>query len=305
MEYTKYAKPALTFEQQAQILLDRGLIADKKLLIERLSVVNYYRLSAYWYNFKRIDPVTHAESFAPNTTFDMIWRRYEFDRELRHLMMDAVEHVEVAILRTGLVNQFTLAHTPFGYQEYTNFNPKFPHDKFNRFLTELDEAVKFSNEEFVERFQKKYTGENRLPLWMAVEIMTFGQLFTLFRYLDRRDLQTIAQRFQLFPPVMISWLHTILFIRNTCAHHARLWNREIPIRPQIPDRKHNPEWHIPVQFDGSRVFTVLTLLRYLLQFIESQSDFRTRLEILLLAYPEIPIIAMGFPTNWKDSPIWK
>ena len=301
----KYTKPALTFEQQAERLLDRGLIADKKTLVERLSVVNYYRLSAYWHNFKRINPVNNAESFAPNTAFDMIWRRYQFDRELRRLMTDAVEHVEVAILRTQLVAQFTQAHGPFGYEEYKNFNSRFPHEKYKRFLTELDEAVKSSNEEFVERFQRKYTSENRLPLWMAVEIMTFGQLFTLFRNLDRRDLQTIAQRFNLFPPVMVSWLHTLLFIRNTCAHHARLWNREIPIRPQIPDRKHNPEWHSPVKFDNSRVFTVLTLLHYLLKFIEPQNGFQTRLENLLISYPEIPIREMGFPTNWKDSTIWK
>lgn len=301
----KYAKPALTFEQQAQRLLERGLIADKKTLIERLSAVNYYRLSAYWYNFKVIDPATNAESFAVNTTFDLIWRQYQFDRKLRQLMMDAVEHVEVAILRTQLVARFTLAHGPFGYIDYGNFNPRFPYDKFSRFLTELDEAVMFSNEEFVERFQKKYTGEKRLPLWMAVEVMTFGQLFTLFRNLDRRDLQTIAQWFNLFPPVMVSWIHTLLFIRNTCAHHARLWNREIPIRPLIPDIRHNPEWHSPVKFDNSRVFTVLTTLRYFLKFIEPKNDFQARLENLLLSYPEIPIRAMGFPPNWKDSPIWK
>ena len=300
----KYTKPALTFEEQAQRLLDRGLIADKQLLVERLNIVNYYRLSAYWYNFKVIDSASTEEKFAANTTFESIWRRYQFDRELRRLMMDAVEHVEVAILRTQLVAQFTLVHGPFGYQEYGNFNPRFPRDKFNRFLTELDDAARFSNEEFVERFQRKYTSENLLPLWMAVEIMTFGQLFTLFRNLDRRDLQVIAQRFNLFPPVMVSWLHTLLFVRNTCAHHARLWNREIPIRPQIPDNKHNPEWHFPVRFDNSRVFTVLTLLRYLLQFIEPKNDFQSRLENLLLAYPEVPIHAMGFPANWKDSPIW-
>ena len=301
----KYTKPALTFEQQAQRLLDRGLIADKTLLTERLSVVNYYRLSAYWHNFKQVDPTTNVESFSPNTTFDMIWRRYQFDRELRHLIMNAVEYVEVAILRTQSVAQFTLAHGPFGYEDYKNFNPKFPYDKFNRFLAELDEAIKFSNEEFIGRFQRKYINESRLPLWIAVEIMTYGQLFTLFRNLDRQDIQTIAQKFNLFPPVMVSWIHTLLFIRNTCAHHARLWNREIPIRPQIPDQKHNPEWHSPVQFDNKRVFTVLTLLQYLLQFIEPKNDFQEQLEILLLAYPEIPITAMGFPANWKDSSIWR
>ncbi|HTX99162.1 MAG TPA: hypothetical protein VMG09_04005 [Bacteroidota bacterium] len=42
----KSEKPALTFEQQADLLLSRGLIADKTTLIKRLEAVNYYRLSA-------------------------------------------------------------------------------------------------------------------------------------------------------------------------------------------------------------------------------------------------------------------
>ena len=300
----KYTKPALTFEQQAQHLLDRGLIADKQFLVERLSVVNTYRLSAYWYNIKVVDPITKAESFSPNTTFEVVWRRYTFDRELRRLMMDAVEHVEVAILRTRFVSQFTLAHTPFGYVNLANFNPRFFPDSHARLLNDLKVIIDGSSEEFIGRFQGKYTSETYLPLWIAVEIMTFGQLFTMFRNLDRRDLQAIARPFNLFPPVMVSWLHTLLFIRNTCAHHARLWNREIPIRPQIPDIKHNPEWHTPVQFDNTRVFTVLALLQHLLKVIEPQNNFRIRLKSLLLEYSDIPIKAMGFPDNWEDSPIW-
>ena len=110
-----YTKPALSFEQQAQRLIDRGLIApDKTILVTHLKAVNYYRLSAYWYPFKRIDSGSGNERFVPNTTFEMIWRRYTFDRELRLLVMDAVEHVEVAILRTRMVEQFTQLHGPFG-----------------------------------------------------------------------------------------------------------------------------------------------------------------------------------------------
>src|SRR4030066_957983 len=110
----RYTKPALSFEQQAKLLLDRGLIApNKEVLVKRLSTVNYYRLSAYWYIFKKTDPVSGNEYFAPGTTFEMIWRRYTFDRELRLLVMRAIEHVEVAILRTQLVEYFTLLHGPF------------------------------------------------------------------------------------------------------------------------------------------------------------------------------------------------
>jgi abortive infection bacteriophage resistance protein len=301
----KYPKPALSFEQQAQRLLDRGLIApDKETLVKRLGEVNYYRLSAYWYTFKNIDPKSGDERFAPGTTFDLIWRRYAFDRELRLLVMGAVEHVEVAILRTQMVEQFTLLHGPFGYCDIRNFSPKFLASDHARLLKELDEAVSHSKEEFVGRFQSKYTSEPHLPLWMASEVMTFGQLFTLFRNLNRVEQQKLAQKFDLYPPVLVSWLHTLNFIRNACAHHARLWNREIPIRPFLPDVRHHPEWYSPVKFDNLRMFAVLTLLRYLLVRIDPANDWQIHLEQLLLSYPEIPITWMGFPKNWQACPVW-
>lgn len=306
MNKMTYTKPALSFEQQAQRLLDRGLIAPgKDVLVSRLKAVNYYRLSAYWYPFKRTDPVSGEESFAPNTNFDVIWERYSFDRELRLLVMDAVERVEVSILRTRMVEQFALRHGPFGYTNIRNFSPKFSPPEHTRLLNELDEAVNRSNEEFVGRFRGKYTNEPRLPLWMAVEVMTFGQLFTLFRNLNRGEQQALSQQFGLYPPVLLSWLHSLNFIRNACAHHARLWNRELPISPFIPDVRNRPEWHSPFQFDNRKMFTVLTLLRYLLRTIDPQSDWQNRLETLIREYPEIPLQWMGFPANWKDSSIWK
>lgn len=302
----KYTKPALTFDQQAQQLLDRGLIApDKATVVQCLRSVNYYRLSAYWFPFRRIDPATNAVSFAPGTTLETIWRRYAFDRELRLIVMDAIERVEVAILRTLMVEQFTCQNGPFGYTQPASFSPGFPPSDFTRLLSEVDDAVKHSREEFVAWFRGEYTSEPRLPLWMAVEVMTFGQLFTMFRYLHRNEQQALAQQFGIFPNVFESWLHTLNFIRNACAHHARLWNREIPLRPKIPDKKHDPDWHTPVQFDNKRIFAVLTLLRYLLRYIDSQCDWQQRIENLLQAYPEIPLNSMGFPANWQDCLIWK
>jgi abortive infection bacteriophage resistance protein len=262
-------------------------------------------LSAYWYPFKQIDSANGQERFAPKTTFEPIWRRYSFDRQLRLLIMDAVERVEVAVLRTRMVEQFTLQHGPFGYCDLKNFNPKFPKTDYKRLLSEIDDSVSRSREDFVGRFQRKYTSEPRLPLWMAAEVMTFGHLFTFYRNLNRAEQQTLSSAFNLFPPVLESWLHTLNFIRNACAHHSRLWNRIMPIRPQLPDQRHHPEWHSPVKFDNLHVFAVLTLLRYLLRYIDPQSDWQAQLENLLAKYSEIPLSWMGFPANWKDSPIWK
>lgn len=301
-----YTKPALSFEEQAQRLIDRGLIvSNRQFLVNCLSNVNYYRLSAYWYTFKTVDHQTQEERFVPGTSFDIIWNRYTFDRELRLLIMDAIEYIEVAILRTQMVEQFTRLHGPFGYCEIANFNPKFQLNDHQKLLKEVDEAVARSREEFVSRFYRKYTSESRLPLWISVEVMTFGQLFTIFRSLNQVEQQSLSRRYDLFQPVLESWLHTINFTRNACAHHARLWNRDIPVSPKLPDRKNNPDFYGPTSIDNKRIFAVLTLLNHLLAFIAPSSNWPESIKKLLNAYPNIPINWMGFPANWQDNPLWQ
>ena len=97
----EYKKSPLTFEQQADLLISRGLQADRAQLISSLKSVNYYRLTGYLYPFRMAD-----DTFKPGTTLEMVWRRYSFDRRLRVLVMDAIERVEVAV-RTQLVYHFS------------------------------------------------------------------------------------------------------------------------------------------------------------------------------------------------------
>lgn len=62
---------------------------------------------------------------------------------------------------------------------------------------------------------------------MSVEIMYLNQLSQICSNLrERSDKVAIAKHFALPPDEFISWLHTINYVRNICAHHARLWNRE-------------------------------------------------------------------------------
>ena len=80
----KYTKPFLSYDDQASLLLSRGLKADRDVLIERLKSVNYYRLSGYLYPFRLPD-----NQFKPGTTLDIIWNRYRFDRRLRFMAMES------------------------------------------------------------------------------------------------------------------------------------------------------------------------------------------------------------------------
>jgi abortive infection bacteriophage resistance protein len=295
----KYNKPALSFEQQADQLLSRGFQADRARLIETLRRVSYYRLTAYWHPFKRPD-----DTFAPGTTLDKIWRRYTFDRQLRLLVMDAIERVEVAVLRTLMVEQHVRKYGPFGYRAARNFRPEFAGADHRRMMDELDDAMKRSREPFVNYFRTKYFSEPGLPLWMAAELASFGTLFTFYRSLHLPEQKQLAGQLGLPANVLQSWLFCLNYIRNLCAHHSRLWNRELSIRPLVPDLKNNPEWHHPAAPDNRRTFAVLTLLRWLLLKIAPQSRWPDRLQELLNNYSDIPLNLAGFPAGWETSPVW-
>jgi abortive infection bacteriophage resistance protein len=172
-------------------------------------------------------------------------------------------------------------------------------------MTECDEAFNRSSETFVQHFRNKYTSEPHPPLWMMVEVMTFGQLFTMYRQLQTSEQKVIAASVGLAAPVLESWLHTLNYIRNAVAHHARLWNRQIPIKPMMPWKKHRPEFHTPLPIANDRVFGVLSLLRYLMLNVAPQSRWSQRLIALFDDYADIPYRDMGFPANWKDYSLWK
>lgn len=295
----KFDKQPLTLEQQADLLLFRGLIADKQVLINRLSVVNYYRLSAYLYPFRTTD-----NRFKENTTLDLIWTRYTFDRQLRLIVMDAIERFEVSV-RTKLAYHFCLVNGHFAYENQKNL-PGLSEEVHKKWLDELNEEIKRSKEPFIIHFNKKYDDEHPMPpLWMAVEIMSFGKMLTLFRGVDYKMKQKISSYYNISDEIFLSWLLALNSVRNICAHHGRLIDREFGYRPKIPREQKHPEWHRPVEISSDRIFGILTILKYILQFDAPSSSWEDRLLRLFSQYHEIPMHVMGFPNNWEGSPLWK
>ena len=302
----KYSKPALNFEQQANLLIKRGLIVpEHEALVHLLMKVNYYRLSGYLYTFKKIDPITSEESFVPGTNLDTIVQRYEFDRKLRILLMDAIERIEVAILRTQFVQAHVLRYGPFGYTDKKNYSPDLSSTEYSLLMSDVSGDETRSSEEFIKRYRTKYFEEDYLPFWMAVEIMSFGQLYTIYRKSERNIKMSIASQFGLHSIVFDSWLHTLNYIRNACAHHVRLWNRPLPIAPLFPYKKNDPNWYEPVLISNQRVFAVLTITRYLLQRIDDKTSWPGSLDKLLNEYPQVPKKMMGFPENWQKCKYWQ
>jgi abortive infection bacteriophage resistance protein len=69
---------------------------------------------------------------------------------------------------------------------------------------------------------------------MATELLSFGALSKMYASLRTSLRKTIAATFDQPEPIFMSWVHTLVAIRNTCAHHSRVWNRELAITPMLP-----------------------------------------------------------------------
>ncbi len=298
----RYTKHPLTFEKQADRLIKRGLITEKQHLISILQGVNYYRLSAYLYPFRNDD-----DTYKPNTTFEEVWNRYLFDHQLRLILMDAIEWIEVDI-RTKITYYLSHSNGAFNYH-YKRFLPKLSNSHRRRFINSLILERKISKETFVAHFGKKYdTSYKFLPLWMATEIMSFGNILTLFRGVETKLKQQIASEYGVSDTVFISWFKSLHAIRNIVAHHSRLWNKELGLKPEIPRVNKHPQWHVPIQIQNNRVFCIIMIMKYLLNQMGADDiilKWKKDLNKLIKDNPQIPLLQMGFPENWESCPIWK
>ena len=294
----KYSKPFKTFEEQADLLVSRGMGGDRDVLVAHLKDVGYYRLSGYWHIFKRED-----NTFDEGTTFSRVWDLYTFDRQLKLIVFDAIERVEVYI-RTQLAYELAKAGGPFGYLDRGNL-PGLDDERYGKLLRRCRDAFGRSREPFVIHFRDVYGDDQELPpYWMLVNLMDFGMVLSLYRGAPSRVRKSIAAAFGIEPRVMDSWLMTLNTTRNICAHHGRLWNRTLGTKPSIPRAKNDPRWHRPYEVRGDKVFVVLTMLSAMLEIVAPDTRWRDRLFQLLDTRSEEDMWRMGFESGWKMCPIW-
>ncbi len=296
----KYTKPARSLDDQVDLLLQRGMVGDRERMRRRLNAVSYYRLSGYWFHRKRSD-----DTFEPGTHFDVTWEQYMFDRKLRLLLMDAIERIEVG-LRTQFSYHHALAHGPFGYATDPASLPKLSSERRTKLFEQLEKEADRSKERFVGHFRRKYGDtHSHLPLWMATEVMSFGCVLSLWQASPKTVKNEVARAFDVSDEVLRTWFWTLNEVRNICAHHGRLWNRDLGNKPTIPHAKRHPHWHVPVPIPNHRVYAALTICAHCLARLAPSSTWQVRVRKLLDQYPSVPIKNMGFPDEWLKCPIWQ
>lgn len=326
-----YSKPWKSYEEQLHLLLDRGLqVSDRSKALEYLARIGYYRLSGYWFPFRersgalvlldirgrkpaRLNKVETIalDSFKAGATFENAVKLYVFDKQVRLLVMDALERIEIALRVDishilGKLNRFaylqpTLFHPDFGYKLDKNKGVSGHHE----WLGKHAQLISRSKEEFVRHNKGKY--DLPMAIWVACEVWDFGTLSKLFAGMREPEQDAISAKYGIHNGrVFASWLRSLNYLRNVCAHHSRLWNRNIVDQPKLPSVAEVP-WVASFEHDPhakARCYLLLCIANHLLQVINPNSSWTDRMKGQLQSFPDLGhlglnLAGMGAPEGWE------
>lgn len=269
-----------------------------------LKHIGYYRLAGYW-QIVQHDSIKHV--FIPGTTMEQIIELYHFDRELRSLLIDAIEFIEVSF-RSVLVNEMCIKYGPtwFANPQYA-----FRKDVFNITLQVIDKELERSKEAFILHHNRKYGNIAPPPAWKTMQILSFGTLSKIYGNIHNNipEKRNIAKIYGLPAAAWAhSWMQVVSALRNDCAHHCRLCYRLFGFPPKDMPRPKLP-W-IKNTTSASRMlnqylYYQLCTVRYLLHTCNPGNSFNDKLKQLIARYPGIKLNRMGFMPGWEKEDLWQ
>jgi abortive infection bacteriophage resistance protein len=292
-----YNKPVLTLDQQINLLESRGLsIPDRNKARHYLQFINYYRFSGYTISFEQVINGKRNHQFKPGATFDNILNLYNFDRHLRMLVMDAIERIEVAVRTQICYVLATTYNDSHWHLRRDLFHPAF---KYYMLLSKCEMEQFRSKEPFALHYKKTYDLPALLAGWMMTELLSMGTWSQMYENLiNRSDRKQISDAFKLPSMEFESWLHSLTYIRNLCAHHSRLWNRQFTITPK--QLKNYRKYFAP----NTTFAAQAAMIHLLLNVISPDSAWTTQLFNLIKNHSFINPTRMGFTTDWQDDKFW-
>lgn len=245
-----------------------------------------------------------AHTFKPGKKFSNAVDLYYFDKELRGVIFSAIQTVEIA-LRTSVIQHFSMKYGSFWFMDSSLFKDAKMHKNC---LKTLKAELSRTKEDFIKEHFAKYNRPSMPPSWKTLEVASFGTLGKLYgNFADTSIKKTVARSFNVPQhEILDSWIAALAALRNCCAHHARVWNRIYPMKPQLPPtKKMRAAWVDVSAVDPSRLYALLCCLIYWVNNIQPGNTIKDSILQLMKKHPNVDPSAMGFPKGWEQELMWK
>ena len=287
-------KPFRSFDNQISLLKTRHLIIkseeDAK---HKLKTENYYRLSGYFKLFTKHG----TDDFVDGFSFKQLIKVYNFDFELRLLLDRFLAIVEINA-RTRIAYNLARVSSPDSYLDVNNFKDPTHHAYF---INEMNnERRRSSRNPIVSHF----VGQD-IPIWVLVEIMTFGVISKMFANL-KKNLQNaicyspeyeksyVRQRYE-------NYLQTSCNLRNVCAHHGRLYGKIFPFNITLSNEDINLfnkyGYRIPLNSTSSAFELILAVSKLLVRECDKNQLVKSLKRLFFKYRRIIELNQIGFCKN--------
>ncbi|MBI1492693.1 Abi family protein [Halocynthiibacter styelae] len=302
-------------------------IPDRNHAARSLHRIGYYRLSAFGYPYRDFCPIptpggeadgrVRCDKFKEGTTFDYVIDFYLFDKALRMELLDAIERIEVAV-RTAMIEVLGELG-PHAHRDRRSYKDRFSEKDANGdtplglFIEGLDQHFKRSKEDFAKHFKLKYFGPP--PIWIEAGTWTWGNLTHIIAHLSDKNKMAIAERIHPDLPMktFASWITALNDVRNSCAHHARTWNKPLVNSPGVPSKTtfgqldHLRKSRMGDDAPTKKIYSAIVVMIFMLRQFYPGTEWHVRLREMILTqyFPrEIHPQTAGFPEGWEHEAIW-
>lgn len=214
---------------------------------------------------------------------------YLFNANFIQIIFPEIEKIEINV-RCRVANYFAEKYGVLGYLDAENFVNEEYHTEF---LNDIQEEIRRNSKApFVRNFRENYEG-GELPIYALVEIFSFGTLSKFYKNMHNKDKKAIAQMFGVGYTYFESWLESIAYVRNICAHYGRLYNAKLSKAPMLYKE------YTQIKIRNYTIYAVLLCMKHLLKNDAHWNLFVDKIELLFDKYDNVQIKTMGFPINWK------
>lgn len=286
-------KEALTYEQQIERLktVHNISVPSEEEALAILKSINYYRLSAYGMGLKKNDG---TEEYIDGTSLEKLYKLYLFDSKFKNELIHIIEQIEIK-LRTQISNHLALKYGSEGYINPDNFLKKANKEgadiHSNVIKNFREEIERQKNAPLVKHHMDKYGGH--FPIWVAIELFTFGNLSSLYSIMKAEDKNAVAALYGTESNYLHSWILSLLEVRNICAHYSRLYNMPLKQSPYL--YKENRKYRTKI----NKVFPVILVIKRMLCGSNLWNEFFSEIKQTFTQYSSVINLSfIGFPQDW-------